>query len=257
MEPNVKDPKKLEQLKHWESIVSKYQQPSRIRAIWQIINSFGLYFLLWYLGYRFMLRSYWFALPFVFLAGGVLARIFIIFHDCGHGSFFKSHTANDIWGFISGLFVFTPYSKWRLDHSIHHATSGNLDKRGTGDIWTLTVDEFQKASAWKRFRYRVVRNPFILFLVAPIYFFFIDNRFPASSHPQSRERLSVLWMNLGILSLAVGISVTFGIKAYLLIELPTMAVAGTMGFWLFYVQHQFDVGYWERNEEWDFAAAAF
>ncbi len=184
-----------------------------------------------------------------------MIRAFINFHDCGHGSFFKSRGANEVVGFITGLLTFTPFYQWRWDHAIHHATSGHLDKRGTGDIWTMTVQEYLESSRWKRFAYRLARNPFVLFVIAPVVVLMIKQRFPSPGANQ-RERSSVHWMNLAILGMAVGLSMIFGVLPYLIIQLTVMAVAGGAGFWLFYVQHQFEGTYWEHEDEWDYATAA-
>jgi len=199
--------------------------------------------------------SIWLALPLALLAGAFLVRVFIIFHDCGHGSFFPSAKANDILGFITGVITFTPYFHWRWEHAVHHATSGDLDRRGTGDVWTLTVQEYLEASRWKRFAYRLARNPIVLFGLAPFFLFFIKQRFPAAKAAR-RERHSVAWTNLGVVLLAVGMSWIFGLKSYLLLQLVILMVAGSAGVWLFYVQHQFEGVYWERNGEWDYSTAA-
>ena len=132
------------------------------------------------------------------LAGALLVRVFIIFHDCGHGSFFKSRMANDAVGFIAGILTFTPYYHWRWEHAIHHGTAGDLDRRGTGDVWTLTVQEYLESSRWKKFAYRLARNPFVLFVIAPLFLFLIRQRFP-SPKANRRERHSVYAMNLAIL----------------------------------------------------------
>src|SRR5437588_5031153 len=239
----------------WKDIVAKYQQPSTPRAVWQMVNTLGPYALLWYLMYRSLAISWWLVLPLAVLAGAFLVRIFIIFHDCGHGSYFRSRTANDVVGFITGMLTFTPYYHWRWEHAIHHASAGHLDKRGTGDVWTLTVQEYLESSRWKRIAYRLARNPIILFLIAPLYVFLIRQRFP-SANANKRERRSVLWMNLAVLGTAIGLSAIFGVKAYVLIQLMVMAVAGGVGVWLFYVQHQFEGVYWERGEDWDYTNAA-
>lgn len=239
----------------WKEIVAKYQESSTPRALWQVANTFIPYAILWYLMYRSIAISWWLTVPLAILAGGFLVRIFIIFHDCGHGSFFKSQKANSILGFVSGALSFTPYYHWRWEHSIHHATSGDLDRRGTGDVWTMTVQEYLEASRWKRFAYRLARNPFILFVIAPLFLFIFKYRFPIAT-ANKRERNSVYWMNLAILSIAVALSLVFGLKAYLLIQLIVIAVAGSVGVWLFYVQHQFEGVYWERRESWDYTTAA-
>ena len=239
----------------WKAIVLKYQEPSLPRALWQIVDTLVPYALLWYLMYLSLPVSWWLVVPLAILAGAFVVRIFIIFHDCGHGSYFKSRRANDIVGFIAGVLTFTPYYHWRWEHSIHHASSGHLDKRGVGDIWTLTVQEYLEASRWKRFAYRLARNPFILFIIAPLYLFLIKQRVP-SANASERERRSVHWMNFAILGMAVVLSLIFGLKAYLLIQLIILMVSGASGVWLFYVQHQFEDVYWERGENWDYTRAA-
>jgi acyl-lipid omega-6 desaturase (Delta-12 desaturase) len=239
----------------WKEAVVRFQQPSTLRALWQIVNTLVPMAALWYLMYLSHRVSWWLTVPLAILTGAFLVRVFIIFHDCGHGSFFKSRLANDITGVIAGVLTITPYYHWRWEHNIHHATSGHLDKRGVGDIWTLTVQEYLEASRWQRFAYRLARNPFILFVIAPLYLFIIRQRFP-SPNANTRERLSVYMMNVAIAGMAIGLSAAFGLKAYLLIQLVIIAVAGSAGVWLFYVQHQFEGAYWERGDNWDYTAAA-
>lgn len=239
----------------WKQIVIRYQQPSRWRAVWQLVNTLVPYAVLWYLMYVCVAVSYWLVVPLAILAGGFTVRLFIIHHDCGHGSFFKSRRANEIWGFITGVLTLTPYQHWRWEHATHHATAGDLDRRGVGDVWTLTVQEYLASSRWKRLSYRLVRNPVALFMIAPLYLFLIKHRLPMAKAGR-RERLSVYWTNLAILGIAVGLSLVFGLKAYLVIQLTAMMVAGSVGVWLFYVQHQFEGVYWQRHREWDYLAAA-
>jgi omega-6 fatty acid desaturase (delta-12 desaturase) len=239
----------------WKEIVTAYQQPSLRRALGQLANTLVPYAALWYFMYLSLNVSYWLTAALVVLAAGFLVRLFIIFHDCGHGSFFRSRRANDIVGFITGVLTFTPYHQWRWEHSIHHASAGDLDRRGTGDVWTLTVQEYLEASRWKRFAYRLARNPVVLFLLAPLYLFLIQQRFPAPKSPR-RERLSVLWTNLALVAMGAGLSAMFGFKTYLVLQVSLIALAGTAGIWLFYVQHQFEGVYWERDEQWDYCAAA-
>src|SRR6267154_2918916 len=252
-EPNQKKPQSNTAV--WKEIVAKYQQPSTPRAVWQIVNTLVPYGLLWYLMYRSLTISWWLIPPLAILAGAFLVRIFIIFHDCGHGSYFRSRRANDLAGFLTGLLTFTPYYQWRWDHALHHATSGHLDKRGTGDLWTLTVQEYLESSRWRRFAYRLARNPIVLFGIAPLVVMLIKQRFPTPK-ANKRERHSVYSMNAALFAMAAALVLVFGIKAYLLIQLTALAVAGAAGFWLFYVQHQFEGVYWERGEEWDYATAA-
>jgi len=239
----------------WKAVVAKYQQPAVWRSALQLVNTLVPYVALWYLIYLALPVSYWLTAPLMLLAAGFLVRIFIIFHDCGHGSFFKSRRANDVVGCIAGVLCLTPYFHWRWEHALHHSTSGDLDRRGTGDVWTLTVQEYLAASRWKRFAYRLARNPFVLFLIAPCFLFVIRERFPTAGAGK-RERRSVYWTNLGILAVGGGLSLVFGLKAYLIIQLVVVAVAASAGVWLFYVQHQFEGVYWERGENWDYVTAA-
>jgi omega-6 fatty acid desaturase (delta-12 desaturase) len=239
----------------WKNAISKYQQPSTPRALWQIVNTFCLYALIWYLIYRSLMISWWLTVPLAILAGALLVRVFIIFHDCGHGSFFSSRRANSIVGFISGVLTFTPFYHWRWEHAIHHGTVGHLDKRGTGDVWTLTVQEYLESSRWKRFAYRLARNPVVLFVIAPLFLFIVLQRIPAKD-ASPRERRSVWWMNLAIALLVAALSAVYGLVPYLLIQMTVTMVAGAIGVWMFYVQHQFEDAYWERGDDWEYTAAA-
>ena len=239
----------------WKEVVARYQQPSLWRSVWQIVDTLVPYAVLWVLMYRSLAVSYWLTLPLAILAAGFLVRVFIIHHDCGHGSFFKSQKANDVCGFITGVLTATPYHLWRWEHAVHHAGSGDLDRRGLGAVWTLTVQEYLEASRWKRFAYRMERNPFVLFGLAPSILFIVLHRF-SSAEASKRDRHSVCWTNLALLALAAVLSWIIGLKAYLLIQLPVTMVAGMAGVWLFYVQHQFEGVYWQRHGQWDYTAAA-
>jgi omega-6 fatty acid desaturase (delta-12 desaturase) len=199
-------------LSSWKAIVAKYQKPAAWRGIWQLVNTLVPYAGLWVLMYFTRGVSYWLTVPLAILAGGFLVRLFIIFHDCGHGSFFKSRLANDVLGSLLGVLVFTPYYHWRWEHSIHHSTAGDLDRRGTGDVWTLTVQEYLEASRWKRFAYRLARNPVILFVIAPLFLFCIRERFPTAKAPL-RERLSVYLTNVGMLVVLLILGRIFGWQA--------------------------------------------
>ncbi len=239
----------------WKRIVARYQKPSMGRGLWQIVNTVVPYAALWYLMYLSLAVSWWLTMPLAFLTGAFLVRMFIIFHDCGHGSFFKSKPANHILGSITGVLTFTPYYHWRWEHAIHHSSSGDLDRRGTGDIWTLTVQEYLESSRWRRFAYRLARNPIVLFVLAPLFLFLLLHRVPSLKAP-SRERYSVYWTNLAIGAIAAAQIWIFGLQAYLIIQLTVLMVAGSAGVWLFYVQHQFEGVYWERSDEWDYTTAA-
>lgn len=239
----------------WKKIIAEFQKSSTPRAIWQLVNTLGPYFLLWYSMYRSLAVSWWLVLPQAVLAGALLVRVFIIFHDCGHGSFFASPKANAVMGFFTGMLTLTPFYHWRWEHALHHATTGDLDRRGVGDIWTMTVQEYIESSRWKRFAYKLARNPFILFVMAPLYVFLIQQRVPKSK-ADLREKNSVWYMNSAIIGMVLVMGSVFGFVPYLIIQLIVTAVAGSMGVWLFYIQHQFEDAYWENHEEWDYTAAA-
>ena len=241
--------------KGWRELVARYQKPAVWRSTWQVVNTLVPYALLWYFIVLSLSVSYWITVPLMVLAAGFMVRIFIIFHDCGHGSFFKSRRANAWVGFITGVLTLTPYYHWRWEHAVHHGSAGDLDKRGTGDVWTLTVEEYLKASRWKRFAYRLARNPLVLFVIAPLFLFAIWQRIP-SPKAAARERNSVHWTNLALIGLATGLSLLIGFKTYLFIQLGIMTIAGAAGVWLFYVQHQFEGVYWARHDEWDATAVA-
>jgi len=239
----------------WKRIVARYQKPSIGRGVWQIANTLVPYAALWYLMYLSLAISWWLTLTLAVLAGAIMVRVFIIFHDCGHGSFFKSATANHVLGAITGVLTFTPYYHWRWEHAVHHSSAGDLDRRGIGDVWTLTVQEYLEASRWKRFAYRLARNPVVLFVLAPLFLFLLKHRVP-SFKARRRERYSVYWTNLAVGVIAAGLIWGFGLQAYLIIQLTVLMIAGSAGVWLFYVQHQFEGVYWERAGAWDYASAA-
>jgi acyl-lipid omega-6 desaturase (Delta-12 desaturase) len=241
----------------WKQTVARFQESDLRVSLWQCLNSIGPYFILWYLMYRSLEISYVLTLVLGLFAAGFGMRMFIIFHDAGHGSFFKDKKWNDFIGQFTGILLFTPYWAWRHSHAVHHATSGDLDRRGVGDIWTLTVEEYYKLPKWQRIGYRLYRNPFVIFVIGPTLDFVVLQRFGsfnAASDPRSRN--SVRFTNLALLAILIVMSLTIGFKEYILIQLPIIAMASSMGVWLFYVQHQYENVYWERHEEWDYASAA-
>ena len=240
---------------HWREVVDRYRRPSTARALWQLVNTFIPYGLTWYAMYWAKDVAWWTLPPLIALAAALLLRIFIIFHDCGHGSFMPSTRTNDWIGRIAGVLTFTPYRHWTWEHSIHHGTTGHLDKRGTGDIWTMTVREYLASSRWKRFSYRLARNPFVLFVLAPLFVFGLMQRLP-SPDAGRRERHSVWGTNLSLVCVAVALSHAFGAGTYLLLQLAVLALAGGAGIWMFYVQHQFEDVYWERDAQWNYVSAA-
>jgi len=238
----------------WQTIVAKYAKPDMPRSLWQVANTLIPYFVLWYLMIRSMEVSYWLTLALSVLAAGFLMRAFIIFHDCGHGSFFKSQKLNDFMGIITGILNFTPYYRWKHDHAIHHATAGDLDRRGTGDVYTMTVKEYLAAPWWKQVGYRIMRNPFALLGVGPLMVFVVTQRIPLPSQGR-REKASVWWTNFALAGIATAMCLLVGWKTYVLVQLPIIFISSTVGLWLFYVQHNFDPSYWDNHEGWEFVKA--
>ncbi len=236
----------------WRPVVAKYARPDLWRSIWQIINTFVPYIALFYLSMRSLDISFWLTLPLSILTAGFMVRIFIIFHDCGHGSFFKSREANKWLGRLTGFLVFTPYQRWTHDHAVHHATAGNLDRRGKGDVYTMTVDEYLNAPWWKKFGYRVMRHPVFMFFFGSLIVFVITQRVPGEG---KRERASVWWTNLALAVWVTLMSFIFGWKEYLVVQLLVIFFGASVGIWLFYVQHNFEDAYWERHAKWDFLKA--
>ena len=232
--------------------VSKYAQPDYQKAFWQISNTFAPYIGLWALMIFSVLHGfpYWITLLLSVAASGFLVRIFILFHDCCHVSFFPSRRANRILGYIAGIMTFTPFEDWQRTHIIHHSASGDLDRRGVGDIWTLTVDEYLSSTRVKRFIYRLFRNPLFLFTIIPTFLFLIIQRIP-SKGAKKRELNSVIFTNVAIAAIITVMSLTLGFHNYLLIQLPVIIMAASAGMWLFYVQHQYEDVYWSRHQIWD------
>lgn len=237
--------------------VIEYATPDPRRSFMQIINTFVPYFMLWAVAILSIKLEYHYSITLVaiILAAIFFPRIFIIFHDCCHTAFFSSPKANRIFGTILGVLTFTPYYDWAHEHLTHHSTIADLDRRGVGDIWTLTVKEYREASKWTKFNYRLARNPFILFGLGPIWVFLISHRFFQKGTGR-KEKMSVLITNLSLLAICVVASMTIGLKTFLMIQLPIIYLGGVAGLWVFYVQHQFDPTHWYRNDEWDFRTAS-
>ncbi|MBN1452421.1 MAG: fatty acid desaturase [Anaerolineales bacterium] len=238
----------------WRPVVAKYAQPDLWRSIWQIVNTLIPYFALFYLSMRSLEISFWLTLPLTMLTAGFMVRTFIIFHDCGHGSFFKSQMANTWLGRITGLLTFTPYFRWRHDHAIHHATAGDLDRRGTGDVYTMTVKEYLAAPWWKKFGYRIMRQPIFMFFFGSLIVFVITQRIPSGNG--KRENASVWWTNLALAGLITGMCLLFGWRAYVIVQLLVIFFGASAGIWLFYIQHNFEDVYWETHSQWDYLKAS-
>jgi omega-6 fatty acid desaturase (delta-12 desaturase) len=184
------------------------------------------------------------------VAAALLIRIFILFHDCTHGSLLPSPRWNRNLGYLCGILTFTAFHDWRRSHAGHHITAGDLDRRGTGDIQTMTVEEYQAAPPLQKLNYRLYRHPLILLGVGPLYYFLLRNRYP-SPGAKKNDFISVVVTNLALAAIIVTASLTIGFRTYLVIQLPVLMMAATLGVWLFYIQHQFQGVYWARHEDWD------
>ena len=237
----------------WQKIVAKYAHPDLRKSICQIVNTLVPFFGLFYLSMRSVDVSLWLTLPLAILTAGFMIRAFIIFHDCGHGSFFKLQRANDLVGIVTGLLTFTPYYRWKHEHAIHHATCGDLDRRGVGDVYTMTVQEYLDAPWWKRLGYRVMRNPIALLLIGPVLVFVIGERIPPAKG--RREIANVWWTNLALAVIIPVMGLVFGWKNYLITQLLVLFFGTGVGVWLFYVQHNYLGVYWERHAQWDYYKA--
>jgi acyl-lipid omega-6 desaturase (Delta-12 desaturase) len=242
---------------YWKRIVGPYKGADPRRSIMQLLTSAIPFFMLWTLMYLSLGYSYLVTLLLAFPAAGFLMRLFMIQHDCGHGSFFRSRNARDIVGFCIGILTLTPYQYWRKTHAHHHAHSGDLDLRGFGDIETMTVREYRAMPWYRRVGYRMYRNPIVLLGIGPAFIFLIKHRFPWDV-PRSWTQAwsSVLWTNLCLLGIWTVAAFTIGLKAFFLVQLPITAISSAIGVWLFYVQHQFEDTYWHRHEDWDYFEAA-
>ena len=241
----------------WLKILADYREPSASRSIIEIIITLAPLAVLWVLAWAAMSISYWLTLAIAIPAAAFLVRLFLIQHDCGHGTFFKRKTANDWVGRVLGVMTLTPYFVWRRAHAIHHSTSGNLDKRGTGDIDTLTVEEYGKLPMWPRIGYHVYRNPIVMFVVGPAYLFLVQNRLPKGFMTEGwRYWLSAMGTNLGIAAFACVMIWLVGAKPFLMVHLPIVLLAASFGVWLFYVQHQFEDAVWDNEGEWNQHEAA-
>jgi acyl-lipid omega-6 desaturase (Delta-12 desaturase) len=253
MKPIPQEP--LPSMKELNQILAPYQKASMGHSLAQLANTLIPYMILWVLMFFSLKISYLLTLALAIPAALFMVRLFIFFHDCGHNSFFPSKRANKVVGAWLGVLVFTPGEQWWHSHAIHHATSGNLDKRGTGDITTLTMEEYLEAKWFKRFGYRFIRNPLVMFGLGPLFMFLVAHRLPLPNFGR-KQTMSVVWNNLAVLAMAAGLSLLMGFKQYLLIQIPVMYIAGAVGIWLFYIQHQFEEDYWERDPEWNYVASA-
>ena len=244
----------------WKQIVKPFQMADTRKSVWQMVNTFGLFIIGWILVYLSLSVSYWLTLLLAIPTAGFLVRMFIIQHDCGHGSFFNNRKWNNRLGSICGVFTLVPYFNWRKSHAIHHANSGKLEEtRGVGEIYTMTVDEYFQSSRWRQFGYRFYRNTFFLIGLAPFFLFVFGYRFPPKMTKEKgwkKERQSVYWTNIGILIVA-GLTIwAVGFRDFLLVQIPITYFATTIGVWFFFVQHQYEDAYFAHEEEWSYVDAA-
>jgi omega-6 fatty acid desaturase (delta-12 desaturase) len=235
--------------------IEKYLKPSLGRSIWQITNTFIPYIGLWILIVYSLSVSYWLTAFLIILAAGFLVRLFIIFHDCGHGSYFKSPKVNRMVGMFFGILAFTPYDKWHNQHMRHHGTVGNLDKRGVGDVWTMTKEEYRASDKWNRIKYRIYRNPLVMFGVGSLYVFLIQNRLTKKEMTR-KEKLNIYFTNATLLLIFTGMSFAIGFGTYLIIQLSIIYIAAISGLWLFYLQHQYEDVSWFRTNDWNYRTVA-
>jgi omega-6 fatty acid desaturase (delta-12 desaturase) len=238
-------------------LLSSYREPDSVRGGFELAVTAVPFVVIWTLMWVSLYFGYWIGLVGVIPAAGLLVRLFMIQHDCGHGSFFRGRLANDWVGRVIGVMTLTPYGYWRHNHALHHASSGNLDQRGFGDIDTLTVREFFARSGWSRMLYRLYRHPIVMFGVGPIYLFILRHRLPIGMMRDGwKPWLSTMGTNAAVAILVAGMMSLVGVGPFLLVHLPITILASSIGVWLFYVQHQFEHTSWSHDEAWSFHEAA-
>jgi omega-6 fatty acid desaturase (delta-12 desaturase) len=236
----------------WYKTTARFAKPETGKALWQLVTTLVPYLsLLALMVITVRLRyPYWVTLALAVVAAAFFSRLFILFHDCTHGSFLPSPRWNRNVGYLCGILTFTAFHDWRRSHAGHHITVGDLDRRGMGDITTMTVVEYQSAPPMKRLAYRLYRHPLVLLGIGPLYYFLLRNRYP-SPGAKKTDFISVIATDLALVAIVVSASITIGLQTYLLVQLPVLILAATLGVWLFYNQHQFEGVYWARHEEWD------
>ena len=242
--------------REWVKILSTYREPDTWRSTYELVITAGPFLGLWVLAWLSLSYSYWLTLLISMINAGFLLRLFCIQHDCGHGAFFNNRTVSDWVGRVIGVLTLTPYDVWRRSHSIHHSASGNLSRRGMGDVHTLTVAEYRNLTPLKRLLYRMYRHPVVLFGLGPGYLFLLQNRLPLGLMANARYWVSAMGTNAAII-VALSVMLYFGgLMPILLIFLPSTLLAATAGVWLFYVQHQFETTHWDEEDNWQLHESA-
>jgi acyl-lipid omega-6 desaturase (Delta-12 desaturase) len=238
-------------------LLAPYREPNQIRSLGELVLTGAIFAALWVGAWLVYSISYWLTLAISVLAAALLVRLFMIQHDCGHGAFFRRRVINDWVGRIIGVLTLTPYAVWRRSHSTHHATSSNLGKRGIGDIDTLTVREYQALPRGRRLAYRLYRTPLVIFVVGPAFQFLLRNRLPQGIRREDWGNwVSAMGTNIMII-LAAGLMIyAIGPEPFLLVHLPIILLASSIGVWLFYVQHQFEDTYWSEDQNWNLQDSA-
>lgn len=235
--------------------VKPYANANNRKSTIQILNTILPLLVVWVLAYLSLSVSVWLSIGLAIIAAGFLVRTFIIFHDCTHGSFYHNKKKNDTLGTITGVLTTFPYKKWKREHAIHHASSSNLDKRGIGDIWVMTIEEYENASKWKQLAYRFYRNPIVMFGLGPFYLVLISNRFNRDD-AKKKERNNTYLINAILLALCGAIVFLLGWKAFLFVHVISVYTSAVLGIWLFYIQHTFEDSYFEEESEWSYVKAA-
>ena len=243
--------------RHLAPILARYRVPNPIRSIFELVITAGPLIVLWVLMWVTLDLGYWLCLLLAVPAAGFLVRLFMIQHDCGHGAFFHRRRTNDWVGRVLGVLTLTPYDFWRRTHAVHHSTSGNLDRRGMGDIDTLTVQEYLARSPLGRLRYRFYRHPLVMFGIGPAYLFIVQHRLPVGLMREGWQPwLSTMATNAAIGGIVATMIWLIGVGPFLLVHLPVMLLAASVGVWLFYVQHQFEHTVWAHDEAWNLQEVA-
>ena len=241
----------------WGSALARYREPRPARSVIEIVITAVPFVVIWVLMWATLSTGYWISLLLAVPAAGFLVRLFMIQHDCGHGSLFRRRRSNDWVGRVIGVVTLTPYDHWRRTHAEHHANAGNLDRRGIGDIDTLTVAEYAARTPWRRFLYRAYRHPTVMFGLGPMVLFVVLHRLPIGMMRGGRQVwLSTMLTNVACAALVATVIWLIGMGPFLLVQLPITVLAASMGVWLFYVQHQFDDTFWARDRNWSFHEAA-